>query len=113
MTTKRHPLIGEDMVTLGTQAMNSTRPQVSMATLLALLHDPRESSIAELACQFEIVHRLIESPALTSAEYCFAHNWLVSARKLCEAGDYGAARYQVTAVARKLNILVTATTPPT
>jgi hypothetical protein len=75
-----------------------------MAKLLDLLQDSRESSIVEIARQFSIVHRLIESLPVTSAGYCFAHNWLTSAEELWEAADYATARYQVGLVAKKFRL---------
>jgi hypothetical protein len=92
------------MVTIGSKAMKPSLPQLSIAQLLALLHDPREPSIVEIARRFEDVHRLIESLPLTSAAYCFAHNWLRSAQELCQAGEHATARYQVGLVAKKLNL---------
>jgi hypothetical protein len=83
------------MITIETKTMNAATPRSSLATLLALLHVPSESALAELAGQFESAHRLIESLPLTSAAYCFAQNWLTSARQLGEAGEYAAASYQV------------------
>jgi hypothetical protein len=92
------------MLTMRTNAMNSTTQQLSTATLLDLLQDPRDASIGEIAGYFAVVHRLIESLPLASAEYCFAHNWLTSAQELWETGDYATARYQVGLVAKKLKL---------
>jgi hypothetical protein len=91
------------MVTMGTKAMNPTTQPMSTATLLALLHDPRESSSAEIARHFANAHRLIESLPLASAENCFAHNWITSTQELWQAGDFAVARYQVGLVAKKLS----------
>ena len=86
---------------------NSTVPavqEISAAKLLALLRHPAESAAKEIASLFQALHRLVESLPLTSAEFCFAHNWLTSAQRLWETGDANAARYQVAMVARKLQL---------
>ncbi len=85
-----------------TKAMNPTVQELSTTKLLALLSVSHGASAAEVAHHFADVHRLLESLPLTSAEYCFAHNWLTSAQQLWEAGDYATARYQVGMVAKKL-----------
>ena len=92
------------MVSTRKNSRMSTLQELSTAKLLALLGDPKGASDAEVARHFAEVHRLIESLPLTSAEYCFAHNWLTSAQQLWEAGDLATAHYQVTAMARKLNL---------
>jgi len=74
------------------------------AKLLMLLAHPSEAGAAEVASEFQALHRCVESLPLTSAEFCLAHNWLTSAQCLWEAGDANAARYQVTAVVRKLKL---------
>jgi hypothetical protein len=84
-----------------------------MMNLLAFLQQPGKAPATEVGSQFGHVHRLIESLPLTSGEYCFAHNWLSSGRKLWEAGEYATACYQVTAVAKKLNLLAKTSTPVT
>jgi hypothetical protein len=71
------------------------------ATLLALLKQS-EPCVADIARGFKRLHRMVESLPLTTDEFSFAHNWLTSAQKLCEAGDRHAARYQIDQVAKKL-----------
>jgi hypothetical protein len=44
----------------------------------------------------------IESRPLSQVDLCFAVNWANSARSLAEAGELGAARYQLRIVAKKL-----------
>ena len=92
------------MITIQKSATNSKMQEFSMAHLLALLQQATKVSTGEIARQFDDVHRLLEALPLTSALYCFAHNWLASAQKLCETGDLATAHYQVSAVARKLNL---------
>jgi hypothetical protein len=41
---------------------------------------------------------------LTSAEYCFARNWIASAQHLWESGDSATAHYQINLVAKKLGL---------
>jgi hypothetical protein len=94
------------MLTMRTNALNSPTRPLHTAQFLALLQDPRECSTVELADHFANLHRLIDSLPLTSAAYCFAHNWLTSAQELWEAGDHATARYQVGFVAKKLSALV-------
>src|SRR5438128_9218561 len=94
----------EDMDTTQT---NGTAPMVqdlSLTKLLALLKHPANATAAEVAAQIQALHRLVESLPLTSAEFCFAHNWLTSAQQLWEAGDCATAGYQVSLVAKKLNL---------
>lgn len=90
------------MITLGTKAVNAPTQQLDTAGLLAVLQDPSTSSIADIAHHFKDIHRLLESLPLTSAEYCFAHNWLTTAQEYWERGETGAACYQVRLVARIL-----------
>jgi hypothetical protein len=82
--------------------MNPTIQEMTMTKLLASLTDPNGSAVAEVARHFADVQRLVASLPLTSAEYCFAHNWLTSAQQLWQAGHYATARYQVRMVAKKL-----------
>jgi hypothetical protein len=76
----------------------------SAANLLMLLAHPSKASAAEVASEFQALHRRVESLPLTSAEFCLAHNWLTSAQCLWEAGDANAGRYQVAAVVRRLGL---------
>jgi hypothetical protein len=91
------------MVTIRTKA-NPALPDKSTVKLLALLRHSRDSVAAEIASEFQALHRLVESLPLTSAEFCFARNWLITAQGLWEAGDTNAAHYQLTMVARKLKL---------
>ena len=72
------------------------------ATNLMALLGQRKPFVAETARGFRRLQRLVESMALTSDEFSFAHNWLTSAEQLWEVGDRHAARYQVDQVAKKL-----------
>jgi hypothetical protein len=77
--------------------------KLTAANLLALLK-LSNPSVAEIALVFWKLHRLVESLALTTDEFSFAHNWLCSAEQLWESGDHHAARYQVNLVAKKLKL---------
>jgi hypothetical protein len=70
--------------------------------LLALLKPRPEPSPAEVTLEFQAMHRLVESLPLTSEEFCFAHNWLVSAQSLWQVGEIHTARYQVATLVRRL-----------
>jgi hypothetical protein len=71
---------------------------------LAGLTDPQSAAVAEIAREFKLLQWVVDALPLTSAEYCFALNWITSARQLWEQGDCGAARYQITLVIKKLNL---------
>jgi hypothetical protein len=90
----------------------SSVQEFSLARLLALLRHPAVALAEEVASEFEEVHQLVGALPLTTQEYCFAHNWLTSARQLWETGDFSAAYYQVTAVARKLHLWKPEGPPP-
>jgi hypothetical protein len=90
------------MVTIRRKAMNPTLQELSTVKLLPLLQQAGKAPAADIAYEFANVHRLIECLPLTSAAYCFAHNWLTSAQELWEGGDEATARYQVGLVAKKL-----------
>jgi hypothetical protein len=72
--------------------------------LLVGLHDPQSATVAEIAREFKLLQRVVDALPLTSAEYCFALNWIMSARQLLEKGECGAAHYQVSLVVKKLNL---------
>jgi hypothetical protein len=72
--------------------------------LLAGLHDSQSATVAEIAREFTLLQRVVSALPLTSAEYCFALNWITSARQLWEKGDCGAAHYQISLVIKKLNL---------
>jgi hypothetical protein len=59
-------------------SMVSGIENVGASPLLALLRH-RHAPAVDVPAQFQALHRLVESLPLTSAEFCFAHNWLISA----------------------------------
>jgi hypothetical protein len=48
------------------------------------------------------LRRLADVLELTPLEGCSVRNWLATARDLLRGGEFGAARYQIAAVARRL-----------
>jgi hypothetical protein len=55
-----------------------------------------------IAPEFDRLEELVAALPLTTDEYCFAANWIVSARECWAAGDPGAACYQLQMVRKKL-----------
>jgi len=78
--------------------------ELNIQRLLNALGGPSELSTAEVAAAFDGLRRLVESLPLTTEEYCFAANWVASARQLWEQGEPGAARYQVDMVRKKFGL---------
>jgi hypothetical protein len=72
--------------------------------LLDCLGGAPAASPGEVADQFLMVRRVIASLPLTLQEFCFALNWITSARRLWENGDAAAARYQIDLVAKRLQL---------
>jgi hypothetical protein len=55
-----------------------------------------------IAAEFDRLRNLVAALPLTTDEYCFAINWIASARECWTAGELGAARYQLDMVRKKL-----------
>ena len=66
------------------------------------LRHPDATAWAVIAAEFNRLSNLIAALPLTTDEYCFAINWIASARECWTAGDLGAARYQLEMVRKKL-----------
>jgi hypothetical protein len=79
-------------------------PRDVMRRLLETLGESMEDTATELATLFDELEKIVESLPLTSNEFCFAHNWVVGARRLSDAGDFGAAHYQLDIVRKKLSL---------
>jgi len=82
----------------------STQHGLGIQGLLDALGDSSGLSRAEIAIAFDGLRRLVESLPLTTEEFCFAANWIASARQLWEQGEPGAARYQVDLVRKKFGL---------
>ncbi len=76
--------------------------KIGIQQLVDALSGVSSWSIAETADGFDRIYDLAGALPLTTNEYCFAVNWIASARQLWETDEYGAARYQIDMVRRKL-----------
>jgi hypothetical protein len=70
--------------------------------LMEGLRHPAAEPRAVIAVEFGRLEELLAALPLTTDEYCFATNWIASARECWAAGDLGAACYQLEMVRKKL-----------
>ncbi len=61
-----------------------------------------KDSVKDLVSAIDDALGRIESLSLSQVDSCFAINWVTSARSLAEAGETGAAHYQLCIVVKKL-----------
>jgi hypothetical protein len=66
------------------------------------LRQPSVSPHAVIAVEFDRLEELVAALPLMTDEYCFAANWISSARDCWMTGERGAARYQLAIVRKKL-----------
>jgi hypothetical protein len=67
-----------------------------------LLHSQHTALDKEIDDQFTLWQRAIAALPLTSQEYCFLNNWLISAKNYWHRGELGAARYQLEMIGKRL-----------
>ena len=75
---------------------------VSLQQLGAMLLQPAVWSHQRVATAFDHLSELVAALPLTTEEHCFAANWITGARDCWSSGDFGAARYQLEAVRKKV-----------
>jgi hypothetical protein len=66
------------------------------------LRQPGAIPQAVLAVEFDRLEELVGALPLTTDEYCFAANWVTSARRLWAEGEVGACRFQLGLVRKRL-----------
>lgn len=90
MMSQRPGFVDSAMLTTSVEQLDEALRQLSTT--------PRELITAE----FDRLSDLVAALPLTTDEYCFAANWIAGARECWQAGDLGAARYQLEMVRKKL-----------
>jgi hypothetical protein len=75
---------------------------VSFQQLEAMLCQPTAWSDQGIATAFDHLSELVAALPLTTEEYCFAANWITAARVCWSSGDFGAARYQLKVIRKKV-----------
>jgi hypothetical protein len=92
---------------MATQKQEQSLVDVAMLTtcveqLNEALRYPATTPWTVIAAEFDRLSNLVAALPLMTDEYCFAINWIASARKYWTAGELGAARYQLAMVRKKL-----------
>lgn len=67
-----------------------------------VLCHPAATLRAVIGAEFDRLEEFVAALPLTTDEYCFAINWIAGARGCWKRGDFGAARYQLGMVRKKL-----------
>jgi hypothetical protein len=75
---------------------------VVVEQLCEALRRPDATARAMIAAEFGRLADLVAALPLTTDEYCFAANWVASARRLFEADDIGACLYQLGIIRKRL-----------
>jgi hypothetical protein len=66
------------------------------------LRQPAAAPRAVIAAEFDRLEELVAALPLMTDEYCFAANWIASARRLWAGSEVGACLYQLSLVRKKL-----------
>jgi hypothetical protein len=75
---------------------------VSIQQLGTMLRQPAVWSDQGVATAFDHLSELVAALPLTTEECCFAANWITAPRDCWSSGDFGAARYQLEAIRKKV-----------
>jgi uncharacterized protein YbjT (DUF2867 family) len=78
------------------------RVDVSLQQLEAMLCQPAVWSDQGIATAFDHLSELIAALPLTTEEYRFAAKWITAARVCWSSGDFGAARFHLEVIRKKV-----------
>jgi hypothetical protein len=85
-------------------SINDSLARCKVQELLDLVERQSSDSTEAIAAGFDWLKKFAESLPLTTNEFAFVSNWITSARRYWQAGDKGAARYQINMVWKKLSL---------